>query len=296
MYDTKKLSDNEIYVSGVLNELEITEGKSSAGKDYVRGTASIRVDQEIDGKVVENIIPVKLFSMRKKSDGTDNKLYDKIVAYKDQFTSVAAAEDESKASRVTIRGARVEENAWFDQKNNIVRSTFQISANFLNTARNDDPEKATFELSGVVGKMRPELDRDGNETGRTIVDFIVITWGGKANKIELIAQGSAAEFISANWQPQDTVKVTGRINMSHKTETIKEEQGFGEPIIRTRTVSKKELIITGGSPSGLEEALSYDADSIKNALTERAEAHKALAENPSTTKASNKNKPVDFGF
>lgn len=296
MFDTTKLSDNEIYVSGVLNELEITEGSTTDGRKYVRGTASIRVDQEVNGEMTENIVPVKLFSMAKKSDGSENQLYSRILGYKDKFLSVAAADDESKASRVTVSAGRIEENAWFDQRSNQVRSTFQISSSFLNEARSGDPEKATFELSGVVGKMRPELNRDGEETGRTIVDFIVITWGGKANKIELIAQGSAAEFISTNWQPQDTVKVTGRVNMTHKVETWKEEQGFGEPIERTRTVSKKELLITGGSPSGLEEALSYDADSIKQALAQRAADQQALANAPSKTKASTKNKAVDFGF
>lgn len=303
MFDTTKLSDNEIFINGVLNELEITEGKTSDGREYVRGTASIRVDQEIGGIMSENIIPVKMFSMRKKNDGSPNQNYDRIIGYKEKFTSIAAADDESNASKVTVSAGKIEENAWYDQRTGQVRSTFQISTNFINETRNYDPEKnpekATFELSGVVGKIRPELDRDGNETGRTIIDFIIITYGkptGKANKIELIAQGSAAEFINTNWQPQDTVKVTGRINMTYKVETFEEEQGFGEPIIRTRTVSKKELIITGGSPSGLEEALSYDADSIKQALSERIAAQEALKNSPSTTKSSTKNKAVDFGF
>jgi hypothetical protein len=44
MLDRNKVSDNEVYVSGILNELEITEGKTKDGRDYVRGTASIRVD------------------------------------------------------------------------------------------------------------------------------------------------------------------------------------------------------------------------------------------------------------
>jgi len=296
MLDTNRLSDNEIYISGMLNELEIIEGVSSAGKEYVRGTASIRVDQEINGVVTENIIPVRLFSMRKKTDGSLNKIYDRIIDYKENLISVAAADDESKASRVTISLGKIEENAWYDARTNIVRSGFQISTNFINEARKGDPEKATFELSGVVGKMRPETNKDGEETGRIIVDFIVITWGGKANKIELIAQGSAADFITTNWQAQDTVKVTGRINMSYKVETWMEEQGFGEPIERTRTVSKKELIITGGSPCGLEEALSYDADSIKQALARRKEEQDNLANTNSNTKSSTKNKPVDFGF
>lgn len=296
MLDASRLSDNVVYISGVLNELEITEGVSSAGKAYVRGTASVRVDQEVNGQVTENIIPVKLFSMKDKADGSgENQLYRKILGYRDQFTSIAAAENEEDASRVTISAAKLEENAWYDPKSGEVRSTYQISTNFINKAKDGDSEKATFELSGVVGKMHPEIDRDGNETGRLIIDFVVITWGPKANKIQLIAQGSSAEFISSHWEQNDTVRVTGRVNMTHKVDTWEEEQGFGEPIIRSRTISKKELIITGGSPSGLNEDQSYDADSIKNLILKRAEDQEKLKSTPTTNKTT-KTKAVDFGF
>lgn len=295
MLDVSRLSDNIVTITGVLNELEIVEGTSTAGKEYVRGTASVRVDQEIEGKVQENLIPVKLFSMKYKSDGTENQIYKKILGYRDQFTSIAAAEDEKDASRVTITGAKVEENAWYDAKASVVRSTYQISTNFINKAKDDDTEKATFELSGVVGKMYPEV-RNDEETGRIIVDFVVITWGPKANKIQLVASGSAADFISNHWQVNDTVKVTGRVNMTHKTETWKEEQGFGEPIIRSRTISKKELVITGGSPTGLGEDQAYDIDSIMQLVSKRNAEQKELANKPSTTTSSNKNKSVDYGF
>lgn len=295
MLDVSRLSDNIVTITGVLNELEIVEGTSTSGKEYVRGTATVRVDQAIEGEVQENLIPVKLFSMKYKSDGTENQIYKKILGYRDQFTSIAAAEDEKDASRVTITGAKVEENAWYDAKANVVRSTYQISTNFINKAKDDDPEKATFELSGVVGKMHPEV-RNDEETGRIIVDFVVITWGPKANKIQLVASGSAADFISSHWQVDDTVKVTGRVNMTHKTDTWKEEQGFGEPIIRTRTVSKKELVITGGSPTGLGEDQAYDIDSIKQLVTKRNAEQAELANKPSTTTSSNKNKSTDYGF
>lgn len=294
MLEVNHQSDNEVYISGILNELEIVEGKTNDGRDYVRGTASVRVDQEINGKVCENIIPVKMFAMRKKKDNTDNVAYDRIVGYKESLTSVAAAEDESMASQITISKGRLEENAYFDTKINQIRSGYQISANFLNKKKQGDIEKATFTLSGVVGQMRPEIDKNGDETGRTIVKFVIIQWGEKADMVELIAAGSAKDFIEQNWNQGDTVRVTGRINMSYRVDTIKEEQGFGEPIERTRTISVRELLITGGSPSGLEEAASYDADSIKKALAQRAAAHKELEEKGS--KPAPKSKATDFGF
>lgn len=67
MLDIKKIqSKNECTIVGILNELDIVEGKTSDGRDYIRGTATIRVDQEVKGKQVENLIPVSMFAMRLK--------------------------------------------------------------------------------------------------------------------------------------------------------------------------------------------------------------------------------------
>lgn len=290
----KTESENEVYVSGILNELEITEGETKDGRGWIRGRASIRVDQDIKGVMSENIIPVDMFSMKKKSDGSDNMVYERILGYRDRFTSLAAAEDESEASRITISNGRLEENAWVDKTSGEIRSTFRISGNFLNKAKDGDKEKATYAVKGVIGGMRPELDRNGDETGRLIVKFIVIGWAGKVNLVDMYADGSARQFIETNWNQGDTVTVTGRINMTYKVETWLEEQGFGEPIERTRTVSKRELVITGGSPSGLDEDESFDADSVSTGLAKRKEEQEAMK--IATKKSAPKKKVEDFGF
>jgi hypothetical protein len=44
MIGTNVKSDNEVYVSGILNELNIEEGKTADGRAWIRGEADIRVD------------------------------------------------------------------------------------------------------------------------------------------------------------------------------------------------------------------------------------------------------------
>lgn len=297
----KTESENIVYISGVLNELDIREGVTSDGRSWVRGNANIRVDQEINGKVVENIIPIKMFSMALKSDGTPNKVYERILSYKENLVSAAAADDERGivASRITISGelsgGKIQENFWIDQRTGEERSCFQINANFLNKKRDADKEGATFQLTGVVLNMNEECDKDGNETGRLIIKFCVIGYNGTANVINLIAEGNAKASIEQGWVKGDTVKVTGIVNMTQKIETYKEEQGFGDPIERTRTVSRRELLVTGGTANGLEESLSYDADDIKKALEERKKKLEDL-KNKQTAKNTPKAKANDFGF
>jgi hypothetical protein len=44
---------------------------------------------------------------------------------------------------------------------------------------------------------------------------------------------------------------------------------FGEPIEKTRTVNRSDLIITGGSQTALEGDFAYDNAEIQDALAER---------------------------
>lgn len=296
MLDIKKIqSTNKVTIMGTLNELNIEEKVSNDGKEYVQGTASIKVDQEIGGKPVENIIPVRMFSMRLKKDGGKNAVYDGIVKMKEDFISAAAAETPAQASKVIITGGQLQENMWLDKTTNQLRTAFQISSNFMRKAKEEDKEEATFELSGVVGDIKYEMDKDGNETGRLIIKFIVVGYLGKTDVIQLIAENpTAINHIRNNWEKGDTVTLTGVVNMTYTVKTWLEEQGFGEPIKRQRTESKRELIITGGSPTGLDEELSYDMDAIKLALDERQARIDGLsAKKPATSSA---NKSFNVGF
>ena len=296
----KTQSDNSVYMSGVLNELDITTGTSAEGKDWIRGTAVIKCDQEIDGVPVECLGTVKMFSMRLKKDGDLNKVYDRILGYKEKFISEAAADEDHPASKVTVTG-QLEENIWIDKSTGKERSTFQISSNFLNEKRESDEDGIKFQLSGVVlndPTNAEEIDKNEEPTGRIRIKFGVIGYGGKINVLDLYASGGAKAHIENSWNKQDTVKVTGKVNVTKKIEQIKEEQGFGDPIIKTRTISTKELIITGGSASGLEEELSYDKESILKALADRKAKIEELIEDSkkSSSRAAPKNKSTDFGF
>lgn len=304
MLDPKKVeSVNSLVINGTLSELDIRQDKTSDGREYVRGRATIRVDQEINGEVVENDIPVSMFSMKKKKDGTLNPNYDRILKYQTELVPMSIVEDASQASRIYVGGtaASIEENLFVNKQGNLT-STFQISSNFINKARKDEDDAATFEFTGVIGKMKAETDREGEETGRLIVSFIVFGYNGRANVIDLIAEdvpgSNAKTFIEGHWEEGDTVSVAGIIKMSFKTIEWEEEQGFGDPIKRHRTVSSRELLIKKGAGEGFEESLSYDPDLVNLALEEREKyKQEVLNKNQSSGSASStgKKKP-NLGF
>jgi hypothetical protein len=113
---------------------------------------------------------------------------------------------------------------------------------------------AKFELSGVILETSPEVNKEGEETGRLKVTMAIVGYNGKVDIIPLIAASpTAVNFINSNWNQGETVKVAGRVNISHRVERWEEAQGFGEPIIREKTVSCREFIITSGSEAGMDE-------------------------------------------
>lgn len=289
-------SKNIVEVTGILNELEVTTGTSKkTNKDYVSATAKIRLDQDINGVVTENIIPVGFYANKLKNDGTENKMYQRILEYGQTLISATAAEDPSMASKVKISGASLTENAYCRQDGSLVEKNFAIRGSFINKQRDTDEEGATFEVSGVVGKMFNEVDKEGQETGRLLVDFIIIGYKGVAHVIRMVAEGASKAHIENNWNQGDTVNVNGKINMYSSIRIVKEEQGFGEPIERKIPEFRQELVIIGGSKYGLDEAYSYDASDVKVAVDERAAYLKTLEQNKKESTASTNKKP-NFGF
>lgn len=264
-------SKNIVNIVGILKELEIEEKTSKAGKDFVAGRAVIKVDQEINGKLRECEIPVDIYANKLTSTGAVSKLYPMVVKYKEDFTSLAACpEDQPElASKVVINGASLNENAWIDTRTGQPISSIRVRSNFLNKVKGDYEPGATFEITGVI-LNKIEETKDDQPTGRLKVKVAVVQYQGTVDVLDLIAESeSAVNFIQNNYEEGDTVNLTGRINMSHTVRTWYEEQGFGEPIKRQQTESCRELIILGGSPSGLEDTYSYDANDIKAGLAAR---------------------------
>lgn len=274
-------STNVVEISGILSQLEVDQAKTADGRNYASAKATIKVDQEIGGKMVENEIPVKLFSMEMKADGSAvSKIYTSILELPQKFISLASLGDDEKdkASKVVINAGNLKENIWIDPNSRQARAGFEIDTNFMSAPRGNAEfeQNARFELSGVVMDMVRETDPNQEETGRLNVKMAVVGYTGRdgitrVDVIDLIAASdNAVNFIESNWEKGDTVNVNGKINFNQSTKVWYEEQGFGEPIKRTKTQTRKELIILGGSPSGLEEEYSYDATDIKKGLEARA--------------------------
>lgn len=293
-------AENKVFIEGILSEIDIVErtytSKDGAQNNALAGQIKVRVEQKINGvdKILE--IPVHVFVNEMTKKGTKNPAYESIDTVRREFISIASGAGVEGADRIRISGASIQMNEYWADENRL-SSYPRINASFVQRVKRDEfTPKAQFSTELVVSKMVNEVDKDGIETGRLKVEGILPQYGGRVDVVPFIAENpNVVDAISQYWQLKDTVKVSGKLNFSSTVEIYTEEQGFGEPIEKKRTINVSELVITGGSQTPLEGEFAFNEEEIKNALAER----KARLENRKAkelARSSSRTAPAQSGF
>ena len=266
-------AENRVKVEGILAEIDIKPGhfnKNGQMMDSIGGSIVVKVTQKISGEEKELAIPVHMFASKLTNKGTPNPAYESIKKIADEYVSIAASENgEDGADRVRITNASIRMNEYYSQDGRLI-SFPRVNASFVTRINKSDckPE-ATFTAEFVVANKAEELKND-EPTGRYRIDAIVPQYGGKVDVVPMFAQSAGViDAISTYWNVGDTVKANGRLDFSATTETTIEEVDFGEPIEKTRTINRSDLIITGGSQEPLEGDYAFDNAEIQSALADR---------------------------
>lgn len=299
-------AENRVKVEGILAEVDLKPtsfNKNGQTMEAIGGSIIVKVIQKISGVEKELAIPVHMFASKFTNKGTPNPAYESVARVMNDFVSIAAAGGEEGADRVRITGASVRMNEYYAPDGRLI-SFPRIAASFVTKIpKNDCKPEATFAVEFVVAKKNEELDRNGEPTGRYRIDAVIPQYGGRVDVVPFFAQSEGViNAISQYWEIGDTVRANGRLDFSSTTETIVEEVDFGEPIEKTRTISRSDLIITGGSQEPLEGDFAFDNGEIQAALGERMarlEAQKAkdLARgNKAAPAPVAKNGFADLGF
>jgi hypothetical protein len=245
-----------------------------------------------------------MFAAKYTNAGKPNPAFESIAKVRNEFKSIASTGDESLADRVRITSGNVRMNEYYSQDGRLI-SFPRINASFVTRINKADckPE-ATYLAEFVVAKADEEIDKNGEPTGRYRIDAIIPQYGGKVDVIPMYAQSAGViDAVSTYWNVGDTVKANGRLDFSATTETIIEEVDFGEPIEKTRTINRSDLIITGGSQEPLDGDFAYESGEIQEALAERKARLEAQKDKDMSRAASKKAPPQntnngfsDLGF
>lgn len=275
-------AENTVKIEGILSEIKLEYGsylKDGKTVENIGGSITVRVNQVINGEEVENEIPVHMFANKYKNNGEPNPAYSSIEKIKTTYVSIAAAADtDVEPDRVRITNADIRMNEYYPTPEKLV-SFPRINASFVNRVKKEDckPE-ASFMLTFVVGQADYELVND-EKTGRYLIKAIVPQYGEKIDIVPLVcASPNVINAVSTYWQEGDTVKASGKLNFTSKTETTVVEQDFGDPIEKTRTINVSELLITGGSQTPLDGDFAYESDDIRKGLAARKERLEAQKE------------------
>lgn len=301
-------AENRVKVEGILAEIDIKPGqfkkKDGQMMDSIGGHILVKVVQKISGEEKELAIPVHMFAAKLTNKGTPNPAYESIKKIADEYVSIAASENgEDGADRVRITSGDIRMNEYYSADGRLI-SFPRVNASFVTRiGKNDCKPEATYTAEFVVANKSEEM-RNDEPTGRYKIDAIVPQYGGKVDVIPMYAQSAGViDAVSTYWEVGDTVRANGRLDFSATTETTIEEVDFGEPIERTRTINRSDLIITGGSQEPLEGDFAFDNGEIQNALADRKnrlEAQKdrdmSRAASKQTPTQNSKNGFADLGF
>ena len=300
-------AENRVKIEGILAEVDIKPGsfnKNGQMMDSIGGSIIVKVTQKISGEEKELAIPVHMFASKLTNKGTPNPAYESIKKIADEYVSIAASDNgEDGADRVRITNASVRMNEYYSQDGRLI-SFPRVNASFVTRINKGDckPE-ATYTAEFVVAAKNEEIVND-EPTGRYRIDAIVPQYGGKVDVVPMFAQSEGViDAISTYWNVGDTVKANGRLDFSATTETIIEEVDFGEPIEKTRTINRSDLIITGGSQEPLEGDFAFDNAEVQSALADRKARLEAQKEKDMSRAASKQAPPqtakngfADLGF
>lgn len=281
-------ANNKVNIVGKLMDVTLGSGTLSDGRKYERASLTVRVDQTFGGREEVSEIPLSMFATQYTKTNKVNPAYEQIQNLKKMKTAQNVGIDE--ADTVRVSGATLRENNFVAKSGQLING-WQINTSFIGTTNASDV--ATFQEELFIMDMKDEVDREGDPTGRLVIKGGIVQYGGKLDVLEFIVeQPEAVEFISRNWNVNDTIGTVGRIRVTSQEEkTSGKTSSWGEDIPETTTRFVRELIITKGDDEGHEEEFAYDPTDIKKAFNVR----KALIEQmqteatqtkPATTTAS----------
>ena len=250
-----KTKINKVYVVGTIQEVNTTVRQSN-GRDYINGKIVVKVDNGMG----ENLVEMKVLSFAKNKDGGDNKMFQTYVKL-----------DGMQGKKVKLTG-EFRDGSMINQTDGKVRHFNEIYLKFVNPARADEPDCATFEYSGFVVKGIYERKNKEDELLGYRIEVAQANYNDTNMQVIRfdIAKDdiNIAQAIEASYEVGSTVSFSGAISYQTHTEQKVQEMAFGDPVVKTYVVSDKMFRITSGTET-------FDAD---NPATYTREEIKSLVE------------------
>lgn len=276
-------ADAKVTVAGIVSDKKL-EMKTENGVRTIEGTITIKTSDT-------NFVQMRVRCADKKRDGSENKTFAGVMTVMNEYKSIAD-NGADEADRVRTSG---QINLF--RSNNNGNEIVSYTSNFFNRIKpNQDYEpKAEFEIEMYIKTLVPEMNKDGEETGRYKIVGWIPTYNG-IEPLDLIVPEELADIVSNTYEPKQTARFYGEIVQNVTYETIERPMAFG---VKKETKANfiNELVVTGGSPAydatDKDEVVEggnqipYNPDTIQAAIEERDRRIKEEQNKPKTNTANN---------
>ena len=276
-------ADAKVTVVGIVSDKKL-EMKTENGVRTIEGTITIKTSDT-------NFVQMRVRCADKKKDGTENKAFAGVMTVMNEYKSIAD-DGADEADRVRTSG---QINLF--RNNNNGNEIVSYTSNFFNRIKSNQTyePKAEFEVEMYIKTLVPEMNKDGEETGRYKIVGWIPTFNG-IEPLELFVPEELADVVSNTYEPKQTARFYGEIVQNVTYETIERPMAFG---VKKETKANfiNELVVTGGSPAYNAETeeevvkggnqIPYNPDTIQAAIEERDRRIKEEQNKPRTNTANN---------
>ena len=276
-------ADAKVAVVGIVSDKKL-EMKTENGVRTIEGTITIKTSDT-------NFVQMRVRCADKKKDGTENKAFAGVMTVMNEYKSIAD-DGADEADRVRTSG---QINLF--RSNNNGNEIVSYTSNFFNRIKSNQTyePKAEFEVEMYIKTLVPEMNKDGEETGRYKIVGWIPTFNG-IEPLELFVPEELADVVSNTYEPKQTARFYGEIVQNVTYETIERPMAFG---VKKETKANfiNELVVTGGSPAYDAETeeevvkggnqIPYNPDTIQAAIEERDRRIKEEQNKPKTNTANN---------
>lgn len=273
-------SKAKAYVMGVLSEKNL-ELKSENNKKWIAGSLTVKTSDV-------NFIKFNVYVNELTKDSKPNSNFTGIQTVMNEYHSIAEVGEE-EATKIKVSG---DLNPFRSQAG---RDELGYKSNFFNRLKEgeDYEPKAEFSVETYIASIVPETDKEGAETGRTVVNGWIPTYNG-IEPIKLVADQDVGASIESMFAAGQTVEFYGEI-INNRVETITEiPVAIGKPRIKKEVTYKNDMLITGASEAyeeGVTSELPYETSVIQAAIQVRDEKiaeEKAKAQSKTQPKTAQK--------
>lgn len=220
----------------------------------------------------------KNIGVKKKVDENGKTVNDKKVLT--DFDACKEVNENLKdGASVFIRG-NLDYSSFLDNNGNKKTST-KLTPNQISLCADVDFNDENFtqqnDFNQIIIFMGIDQEKENDKpTGRFVVTAKIITYSNIEDVEFIIENKDLANKFKKSLKPYNAIKVSGHMVSSTQTETVTDEDDWGEEdaIEKVSAPTKREFIITGAKGSTIDKEL-YTEENVTEAMAKIAQANKA---------------------